>query len=161
MNIIFLQFQPPGLSSQFLGFVLIDRTRRRQCTRCRSSWEPSIDPMDADVASGTPEVIQALFEQFDFEVAVSKVWRCPARSGQRTNCISRPRGIPRRWPISLRPTSELTVRWELTPARVAMGGTIAALQLAEPWCLVLWIHDPRDQALRSALRAEKEIGHRP
>lgn len=73
MNIIFLQFQPPGLSWQFLGFVLVDREARRAYTRCRSSWEASIDPSDAEVASSTPEVIQNLFAAFDFETAVRKV----------------------------------------------------------------------------------------
>lgn len=73
MDIIFLEVNLPGYPPQLGGFVVIDRDKRRAFVRCRREWDPSIDPIDAEVLSGTGQVIESLFESMGFDGAVAAV----------------------------------------------------------------------------------------
>jgi hypothetical protein len=73
MNIIFLEVHLPGQPPALGGFVLIDRPKQRACVRFRHSWDPTVDPIDAEVLSGTSQVIDSLFDTMSFDEAVRLV----------------------------------------------------------------------------------------
>ena len=73
MNIVFLEVHFPGSQPQLGGFVILDTIKRRVFVRSRCSWDPCIDPGDAEILSGTPEIVLSFFESADFDAAVSMV----------------------------------------------------------------------------------------
>ena len=73
MTIIFLEVHPPGQPPALGGFVLIDRFSRQECVRFRRSWDPTVDPIDAEVLSGASQTVDSFFDTMSFDEAVRMV----------------------------------------------------------------------------------------
>ncbi len=73
MVIIFLEVHMPDCVPQLGGFVIIDRMNCRARVRFRRSWDETPDPVDAEVLSGSQQIIESFFETLEFEKAVAAV----------------------------------------------------------------------------------------
>ena len=73
MGIIFLEVHLPGFPPQLGGFVIVDQNRQLAWVRFRSSWDPAIDPLDAEVLSDYSRVIESFFDSMTYPEAVSAI----------------------------------------------------------------------------------------